>query len=284
MQKKQYAVQINNQKEFDELIEYYDRVGWKWQNNDKPKHNAEWKKHSPCISLQDRFGQCTRDYFENFCNYTIITLSQAKEKIRHMKAYKEWSGKQIKLPKAKDPKAKKITIKSSKQWLKDFINENKDEIKAYKEWRERQAQTKIQPHMVYVDKKIPKHEANPNPAVFSNNPTKEVTISINQDGIDGNKIKIGDDILVLAKVINTSKYKGKINIEAEYDPDKYSISPSLNQIKKHIPVKSALEVAEEKLKNIENEMMRIEGADYLEPYFDEYYQARKKVETLKGKN
>jgi len=227
MQKTNYAVQINSKEEFDTLMEYYDKVGWINRFGGVATHD---QKISWLVNYSFKCYVELQNYFSIY-NYQpavkIVTLSQAKEKIRHMKAYKEWSKKQ-----------------SLKERINSFSN-----------------------------------VANQTPSKVINILAEEQAFNQESD-IDYSKIKAGDKVLVEIEVKNVdSRYSYIEHIGGQ----RYYLD--LVNIKKHIPVKSALEVAEERLLKIENDIEYVSSTFTISrDDLDLYYQARKKFEELKAKN
>jgi hypothetical protein len=194
--KTQYAVQINSKEEFDQLMEYYDKIGWK-----RCDDYTLGKKYPFCITFNDNYEASYKIFLDYRGLFSFITLTQAKKKIRHMKAYKKWSEKQ----------------------------------------------------------------------------KLELEVTPQEGGTEYSKIKPGDKVWVELAV---SKIEHKWVTAHDFIGNEYVLI--VDEIKKHIPVKSELEEAEEELEKIhaiDNEMRKGKGVP---PILDSYYQARKKVEELKN--
>lgn len=268
MQKKRYAVQINNQEELKQYLQYCEKVNWVWATGEKPFEYLPdlgfplYMGLQPLISAGRHYDYITKNN-KLSRPFTIITLSQAKEKIRHMKAYKEWRGKQ------KPSFLVGGRLGGKKTWL--------DEI--YKQ------------------------EPNPNPAVVSEEANKKTILKKLENYTEAQEKKkdkqdeylyIPDDKIYTSKIKASDKVWVELEVAYTEEPlvvvegSKYMYFLA-ESIKKHIPVKSALEVAEEELERAVHPLvvhLNSSTKAIVEPYsktLDRYYQARKTFEDLKGK-
>jgi hypothetical protein len=246
MQKKQYAVQINNQAEFDELMEYYDRVGWEGGQPFLPIsplkaiHKQEYPFYVGFFSFFATGSH--QDYLaENNLRknpFIIITLKQAKEKIRHKPEYKEYLRKQ-------NP----IKLKAGVNSIQKLSNDK----------------TPIVVELPKIDSK-------------------------EEGKINFRKIKAGDKVWVELTVT-------QLHIADEITAVTLggtSLRFMASHIKKHIPQKTEVEIAEEELNEAENILGNcfIEHSNLVTPNdiiesayitaLDRYYQARKTLEELKN--
>ena len=110
-------------------------------------------------------------------------------------------------------------------------------------------------------------------------------IDSKEGGID---FRLNDKVLIEATIINLERFKKFGYIELEYDPGCISIEVETKHIKKHIPQKSEVEIAEEELEEATNNLIIVLNNDETDKddkeALDRYYQARKTLETLKAKN
>lgn len=87
-----FAVHTPTQADFDELMRLYEIAGWKWTTGRKPSESQLEVYRGVTITFGDYFNWGVKCWFVRD-NYTILNLSEARQKLQEMYPDKDFSKK-----------------------------------------------------------------------------------------------------------------------------------------------------------------------------------------------